>query len=161
MSLEYLGTSKAPVRRRALWIVLALVVALAAAGVWWTEHLRQDADLALASAAQEARDRTASGEAKVLSTLTYASPMIWSTSVPEDVRAGLRRLVEKEAAGVSSGLARLHEDVAGTIVLPWQGPQEKERDQVLALIEAERHRFDRIAADARDIGAVLAEPQPA
>ena len=47
-----------------------------------------------------AQDRARVGESQVLSTLQYATPMIWSASVPESVRADLRALVQASAATV-------------------------------------------------------------
>ena len=99
----------------------------------------------------------AAGERQVQGTLAYASPMIWSSAVPEGVRDDLRALVEASAAEVSGDLAVLRERVAGTTVLPWQEPQAAARAELLALIDAQRERFDGIARDASDIDRVLAD----
>ena len=162
MTIEYLET-KAPPRRR--WslltgLVVVLVVAIAAAMLVWSERAKSAANQTFAQAVAEAQDRARIGEGRVLSTLTYASPMIWSTEVPEDVRAGLRSLVETSAAEAAATLSQVVESVSGATVLPWQAAQQRARDEVMALVLAERARFDEIAADAREIGRVLARERP-
>ena len=47
--------------------------------------------------------------------------------------------------------------VAGTTVLPWQEPQAAARAELLALIDAQRERFDGIARDASDIDRVAVD----
>jgi hypothetical protein len=83
--------------------------------------------------------------------------MIWSAAVPEDVRDDLRALVEASAADVAADLGVLRDRVAATTVLPWHEPQAEARTELLALIDAQRDRFARIAADASDIDRVLAD----
>lgn len=159
LTLEYLRTS-APDRRRAPFFVAALIglVALVAAGfLRWSDSVRVDANEELAAAFSASVDGAASGERQVQGMLAYTSPMIWSASVPEDVRDGLRALVEASAAEVSVDLGALRERVAGTTVLPWHEPQAAARAELLSLIDAQQARFDGIARDASDIDRVLAD----
>jgi len=159
LTLEYLGTPERG-RRRAPFVVLSIVVlmAMVAGGfLWWSDSARQQVNGELAAAFGESTARAASGERQVQGTLAYASPMIWSASVPEDVRDDLRALVEASAAEVAADLGDLRDRVAATTVLPWHEPQAKARAELLALIDAQRDRFDRIANDASDIDRVLAD----
>ena len=162
MSLEYLATAAAPRRWpvRLLAGVVAVVGVVALAFVWWSESVRRDTNEALAAAVARAEDEARVGEARVLSTLTYASPLIWSTSVGDDVRAGLRGVVEQSARDVTVRLDTLAREVTATTVLPWQSAQHDARGDVLALVTAQRERFEAIAMDARAIAVVLATPGP-
>lgn len=159
LTLEYLGTPERG-RRRAPFVVLCVVVVLAAVGagfLWWSDTARQQVNGDLLVAFGESSARAASGERQVQGTLAYASPMIWSAAVPEEVRDDLRALVEASAADVAADLAVLRDQVAATAVLPWHEPQAVARAELLALIDAQRDRFDRIAGDASDIDRVLAD----
>ena len=160
MSLEFLGEEPTRRMRWLLPAVIALVAAVALVG-WWTEHLRQQADETFATAVTQVQEDARAGQAKVLATLTYASPMIWSSEVSDSVRADLRKVVQGSAAEVVTGLRRVREDVASTRVLPWQGDQVADRTAVLRLVDAYLGRFEEIAADARQIGTVMARPSPA
>jgi hypothetical protein len=159
VSLEYLGEEPT---RRTRWLLPALVVLVTAVALvgWGTEHVRQQADETFATAVTQVQEDARAGQAKVLSTLTYASPMIWSTEVSESVRADLRQVVQGSAAQVVTGLRKVREDVATTRVLPWQGDQVADRAAVLRLVDAYLGRFEEIAADARQIGTVMAQPSP-
>lgn len=162
MTLEYLAT-EAPPRRRQSWavgIVVAVLVALATGFLWWSDTVRRNANDQLASAFVSAQEQARIGEATVLSTLVYAQPMIWSSSVSEDVRVGLRDLVEDDAAAAAAELRAIAEDISGTLVLPWQASQREAQEAVLALVGEYESRVARIAEDVRVIGAVMAEPAP-
>lgn len=159
LTLEYLGTP-APDRRRAPYIVASVVglLALLAAGfLWWSDSVRVAATDELVSTFEESKARSASGERVVQGTLAYATPLIWSAAVPEDVRDGLRRVVEDSAAVVAEDLGSLRERAVATVVLPWHEAQLEAREELVALIDAQRARFDGIARDARDIDRVLAD----
>lgn len=161
MTVEYLAT-KAPSRRPS-WLIgvaVLLVVAAVAGFLWWSDGVRRDALQSMADAVTTAQDRARIGQGRVMSTLAYTSPMIWSASVPEEVRAGLRELVELSAADASATLSSVADEVAGLRILPWQSAQLEARDQVLDFIAAERLRFDRITEYAGNLGEVLAEPDP-
>jgi len=160
VSLEYLGDE--PSRRfRFVLPAVIVLVAVVALVAWWSESVRHRADETLATAATEVQQDARAGQAKVLSTLSYASPMIWSSEVSESVRSGLRKVVQGSAAQVVVGLRAVREDVASTRVLPWQSDQVHDRAAVLALVDAYLGRFQEIAADARQIGTVMAQPSPA
>jgi hypothetical protein len=159
--MEYLSSPRSP--RRATGIAAGLLIVLVAGAglfLWWSDLVQRRADESFASAVAEAQARTRVGEATVLSTLAYASPMIWSASVPDGVRSDLRTLVEASAARAADGLATARGEASGALVLPWQRTQLDTRDRVLALIDELRHRFDSIAADAAAIGRVMARPAP-
>jgi len=157
--MEYLGTRGRERRRApvAAAVVVALIGALAAGFLWWSDSVRRSANEELLATFAESSARADAGERSVQGTLAYASPLIWSASVPESVRAGLRALVEASAAEVARDLARTRDRVAGVPILPWQQPQLAARDELLALIDAEQQRFAGIAADASDIDIILAD----
>lgn len=157
--LEYLGTP-APDRRRAPYVaaaVIGLLALLAAGFLWWSDSVRHAATEELVSTFEESTARSASGERSVQGMLAYATPLIWSADVPEDVRDGLRDVVEESAAVVAGDLIGLRERAAATMVLPWQQPQLEAQAELVALIDAQQARFDGIARDARDIDRVLAD----
>jgi hypothetical protein len=159
VTLEYLSAS-APDRRRAPYVVAAVIglLALIAAGfLWWSDSVRSSANEELLATFEESAARSASGERAVQGMLAYATPLIWSADVPEDVRAGLRGVVEESAAVVAVDLLGLRERAAATMVLPWQQLQLEAQAELVALIDAQRARFDGIARDARDIDRVLAD----
>lgn len=159
LELEYLGTDGRPSRRapRVVAAVIGLLALLAAGFLWWSDSVRSSANEALMTTFEESAARSASGERAVQGMLAYATPLIWSADVPEDVRAGLRGVVEESADVVAVDLARLREQAAATMVLPWQQPQLEAQAELVALIDAQRARFDGIARDARDIDRVLAD----
>ncbi len=104
MSLEYLGEEPS---RRLHWVlpvIVALVVVIAALG-WWSESVRANAAETLATDVSQVQSDAEAGQAKVLSTLTYAYPLIWSSQVSEKVRSSLRKVVEGSAAEVVTDLA--------------------------------------------------------
>ncbi len=120
--------------------------------------MRSSANEQLSAAFRDAVEGAAAGERQVQGTLAYASPMIWSASVPEDVRDG------PEGAGRGDRRGRVREPRASSAsgwparrVLPWHEPQAAARAELLALIDAQRARFDGIANDASDIDLVLAD----
>ena len=147
-------------RRRVPRLALTLVAffAVTVAGfLWWQDSVRQSATDQLVAAFAAADARAASGERQVQGMLAYASPMIWSTSVPEDVRDGLRGLVEASAADVAADLDAIGANAEGTMVLPWQQQQLEAREAVLTLIADQQARFGGIAEDASDIDMILAD----
>jgi hypothetical protein len=159
--MEYLGSAVAARRStRPLAMLLVASVILAALFLWWSDGVRRNADESVAAVVAEARERTRVGEARVLSTLAYASPMIWSESVPEDVRRDLRALVQASAAQSAADLGRVAARAGSIYVLPWQAPEAHAREQAVVLAGLLRERFELIAADARVLGEVLAEPAP-
>ncbi len=160
--IEYLGTPGTGGRRVGVLVSVAVVVVVVVgvAFAWWSDAVRTSANAEFVRALDASTARVASGDRQVQGTLAYASPMIWSTAVPADVRAGLRDLVEGSAAGVSGDLAAVADQVSAVRVLPWQGAQAQARDALLALIVEQQRRFDRIAADAAAIGGVLGQEPP-
>jgi hypothetical protein len=162
LTTEYLSVGQDDPPRWPRLLVAGLVaLALVAVGVsWWSGHVRQQANDLLGVAVSDADHRARAGEAVVLSTLQYASPMIWSTMVGGDVRAELRAVVERSAAQVVLTLKRTRESADATFVLPWDRTQLKAKDAVLELVDAQLSRFETIASDATSIGEVLAAPAP-
>ena len=162
MTIEYLATPRTPTRlpRRAIIAVVVAVVLVAGLFVWWTDAVRREANETLAAALQDTSQGAKAGQARVLSTLAYSYPMIWSTSVPYGLRTGLREVVESSAGEVAADLRRVRADVAAVRVLPWQADQQVAQREVLALIDAHLARFDRMSADAASIGPVMSETDP-
>jgi hypothetical protein len=162
MTTEYLsvGHDDPPRWPRIVLVALVALVAVAAGVSWWTGHVRQQANDSLGAAVSDANHRAKAGEAVVLSTLQYASPLIWSTMVGGDVRAELRAVVERSAEEVVLTLQQTRESAEGTFVLPWDHTQAQAKDAVLELVDEQLGRFEAIAADAASIGPVLAVPAP-
>lgn len=163
MSVEYLATEREPSRHRpSPWLTVAVlvVVLLASLVVIGSELVRRQANASMAAALQVAQDQSRIGTGSVQSTLAYASPMIWSESVSEEVRAGLREVVQDSAADVVGRLAAVRQEVDAVTVLPWQRAQLLARDRLSAHIAAQQERFARISRDARSIGAALEAPAP-
>lgn len=159
MSQEYLGEEPGGRRLMVIAGVLALVVAVGGIG-WWSQSTADSTNATLDIAVVDVQDQAATGEAQVMGTLNYASPMIWSTTVSPDVRAGLRRLVQASAADVAERLNAIRDSVADAPVLPWQADLARSRDRVLGLVDAYVTRFHRISLDAGRIGEVMGEPKP-
>lgn len=158
-AFEYLGMEDRPApRRRSVLagIAVALVAVLVGGALWVNDHARSSANDELSSAFSEAAQQARIGEQSVISTLAYASPMIWSTQVTEDVRAGLRALVQDSAADVVARLDVVRDRAMSVRVLPWHAEQQRAKAEVLALLADQRERFAGIARDARDIDLVLA-----
>lgn len=158
-AFEYLGAEEGRAPRRGPMVAGALVAAFAllvGLVLWGNDHMRSAANEDLATAYRTTTQRADAGEQLVIATLAYASPMIWSSQVGEDVRAGLRALVQGSAAQVVGELDEVHDQVSSIRVLPWQHDQEHARETLLALIGEQRQRFAGIARDARDIDLVLA-----
>ena len=159
VTFEYLGVEQ---RRRPRWLpaiggVLAALAVIVVAFLWWSDTVRQAAADELAQVFADAQARAASGERQVQGTLAYASPMIWSAEAPEDVRAGLRDIVEASAADVAADLSGLRDRAAAATILPWHREQEAARAELLDLVDAQQARFAGIAADLTDIDIVLAD----
>lgn len=162
MTIEYLAT-EAPPRRRWSWVTgvaIALVVALAGGLLLWSERTKSDANDSISAAVFQAQERARTGEGRTLSTLAYASPLIFSTEVSSTVQSGLWSLVEQSAVEAAAGLTELANSVSDVRLLPWQRAQQDARESALGFILAERARFDRIAADGHQIGRVMAEERP-
>ena len=147
------------VRRWPLWLALAVLGALTAAGLGlrWSDSVAGSARAELAQLLARSEEVASAGERSVQGTLAYASPMIWSSSVPEDVRAELRALVQASAEDTVTELEALRARAAGVLVLPWQESIEQARHEVDVLLQAQTERFAGISADARDIDRVLAD----
>jgi hypothetical protein len=162
MTVEYLaaGEDVRPRWRRPLAAAVLFLVVVAVAAAWWTGRVRQEANVVLSGAVEQADHQSRAGQAVVESMLRYASPMIWSTLVGGDVRAGLRKVVEGSAQEVVVTLERTRTAADGAFVLPWDGTQRQAKQEVLRLVDAHLARFQRIAKDATAIGAVLGEPEP-
>ena len=159
MSQEYLGEEPGGRRLMVVAAVLALVAGVIGLG-WWSQSTADSTNATLDIAVVDVQDQAAAGEAQVMGTLNYASPMIWSTTVSPDVRAGLRQLVQASAADVAGRLSVIRDAVADAPVLPWQADLARSRDRVLGLVDAYLTRFQQIARDAGRIGEVLGKPKP-
>ena len=162
MSVEYL-VAKAPPSRRMPWLIgaaIVLVVGAIAGFVWWSDAVARQANASMLATVTTVEDQSRIGEARVTSTLEYASPMIWSTSVPDNVAADLRELVQQSAKDASATLDESAEVVKALRILPWQASQSDAREAVLAYIAELKARVDAIADSAGKIGLVMAEPAP-
>jgi hypothetical protein len=162
VTVEYLSTGdSAGLRWRRPVVVVVVLLALMASGiVWWSGRVHQQANESLGQAITDADHEARAGEAVVLSMLQYSSPLIWSTMVGEDVRAELRKVVQRSAEEVVVTLRGTRRSIDGTFVLPWDGTQREAKEALLAVVDGQLRRFERIAADASSIGSVLARPGP-
>lgn len=138
-------------------VVIASVAVVVVAFIWWVDRMGQAAADELALVFADTQARTESGERLVQGTLAYASPMIWSADAPEDVRAGLRDIVEDSAGEVAADLSVLRDRAATVVTLPWHRLEQQARAEVLEFVAAEQARFEAIAADVTDIGLVFAD----
>ena len=129
---------------------------------WWSDCRPRQANAEFVRALDASTARVAVRRPSVQGTLAYASPMIWSTAVPADVRAGLRdarggaappRSSGDLAAVAGHGVGGARPAVAGR---PGAGP----RRRCWRCVERARARFDRIAADAAAIGLVCSAGPP-
>jgi uncharacterized membrane protein YqiK len=139
---------------------IVILVAVAAMVAWWSGRTRDEANVALGQAVVHASRDARAGEDVVLSMLQYTSPAIWSTMVGEDVRAGLRGLVQGSASQVVRTLEDTRATADATFVVPWDGTQLRAKEAVLELVDAHLDRFARIARDAKEIGPVFSESPP-
>jgi hypothetical protein len=161
LPIEYRGREpRRRLPRRWAVVALTLFAALVVLPVWANSAVIDRANAELGAAFARSQEQVDVGEGQVLATLAYSQPMIWSALWPESTRSGLRDLVRASAADAADRLARTRAAVAGTLVLPWQSEQRDARARLLTLIDAERSRFARIAADARAIADVLGSPRP-
>lgn len=155
--MEFLGD---PPRRVPRWITLSAGVAVASVtligGYLW--YAGNHAKEAVSQASLAAQQQAVAGQERVLSTLAYASPMIWSSLVPEGVRADLRRLVQASAADVVSQLGDQRETIANTRFFPWQDDVAQQRDEAITAIDAQLSRFRAVAHDARALSTAFAQP---
>jgi len=162
VTLEYLEVGE---RSRPRWqgflVGAVVLIALTAAVVaWWSGRLREQANESLGLAIVDVSRDARAGEDVVLSMLQYTSPAIWSTMVGEDVRAGMRGLVQSSADEVVRTLQETRAAAAGTFVVPWDDTQQRAKAAVLDLVDAHLARFERIARDAKAIGPVFGETPP-
>jgi hypothetical protein len=149
---EVLGTDDPPAGRRrpALPGGRRLVVPLVVAAVL----------LVVADGAQGRREtdqlltRVAAGEAaatyadrRLSGTVEYTSSQLSSPQVPAAVRAGLRRLVEGEAAGQVPALRRARVRLAAVRVLPWHEGQRQARAASVRLLDARTRRLQEVSRD--------------
>jgi hypothetical protein len=161
-TMEYIQTPRAERRRPTIALTIGVLALVAGALLfaWWSDSVRRATNDRLADVVAASSARVVTGEAVVTGTLAYASPMIWSAAVSEEVRAGLRAVVQDSAAQVAVDLAATRASAADVTVLPWQAAQATAREQVLSLLDTEIARFERIAADATTIGEVLGVDPP-
>lgn len=158
--MEYLAAGRSPVPGRVVAVVVALVVALAVGVVAATTVLADRARTAIGTSLATAGEQSRAGAASVRGTVAYAEPLVWSASVPDDVRTGLQRVVRDDAARVAGTLAVLADDLRGAVLLPWQGAERAERDAAVARILALAEPFALVARDIRNLPALPVAARP-
>jgi hypothetical protein len=158
--MEYLAAGRSPVPGRLVAIAVALVAALALGAVAATTILADRARTAIGTSLAAADEQSRAGAASVRGTVAYAEPLVWSASVPDDVRASLQRVVREDAARVAGMLAGLADDLGGAVLLPWQGTERAERDAAVARILSLAEPFALVARDVRNLPALPAVARP-
>lgn len=145
------GDDRAPRTRRWVWLVAALAVV--AALVAWADGAQRGREF------EAVVDRTAQGaqlarwaDGLVGSTVQYASPLLISTRVPADVRAGLGDLVSQSAGRGAADLRQARTALAETTVLPWHSALRQARDAAVAYLDARLAFLDAVAADHAALG---------
>lgn len=160
LPMEYLAAGRSPVPGRIIAIVVALVAVVALGVVAATTVLADRARTAIGTSLATADEQSRAGAASVRGTVAYAEPLVWSASVPADVRASLQRVVREDAARVAGALAGLADDLRGAVLLPWQGAERVERDAAVARILSLAEPFDLVARDVRNLPALPAVARP-
>ena len=138
---------------RGLLAALAVVALLLVVG-----EVAQDREVdALLRGVQAGQQASVYADRRLAGTVQYVSGSLTSASVPPAVRADLRRLVQREAAGQLPPLQAARDDVAKVRPLPWHGSVRTARASALAHLDA---RLGHLRAVASDLRALYA-PRPA
>ena len=147
---DLLGSDDPPRRRgRGLRLLApAVLVVLSVLADRWQTDREVDALLDRAAAGTESV-RYADG--RVLGTVRYAAPAMLSPSVRPQVRASLRDLVRREAAGQVGDLRAERAAAADVLVLPWHGAQRTARDRWVEYLDARVAYLDGVAADFAEL----------
>ena len=149
------GSERPPRPRRAL-VLLVLLALLATGAVVADDAVRRHEAAVLARQAGTAQDAVTYADGRVAATVHYTMPLLVSARQPAQVRAGLARLVEQEAAAQIAPVQRERAVLAAVRVLPWHGAQRRVRAVQLDYLDAEVRHLRAAAADAR----VLFRPDP-
>ena len=139
---------------RGLLAALAVVALLLVVG----DRVVQEREVeALLHGVQAGQQASVYADRRLAGTVQYASGSLTSASVSPAVRADLRRLVQREAAGQLPPVQAARDDVARVRPLPWHGSVRAARDAALAHLDA---RLAHLRAVALDLRALYA-PRPA
>jgi hypothetical protein len=140
-------------RRR--WVAVAVALAVLALAFGADRRVHGDevrtARANLATAVQAADH----ADGLLQSTFEYSSPLIVSTRVPDEVRAGLRALVMQAAADGAAELRTVRASVARTDVLPWHTDTRRSREATLAFLDA---KIAFLTEGSRDYNALDLQP---
>jgi hypothetical protein len=153
--MEYLDAGRSPLPGRWIGAGIAVVVILAALLATATGVLGGRARAAVTESIAAADEQARAGLASVRGTLAYAEPLVWSSSVPEDVRLSLQELVRADALRVATGLTSLADGLRDTWLLPWQGTDRSERDAAVERIQRMAAPFGEAAEDVRRVPVLL------
>ena len=107
-------------------------------------------------AVQAGQDAGVYADRRLAGTVQYASGSLTSSSASEAVRADLRRLVQREAAGQVPLLQAARDDVERVRLLPWHRPSRVARASAVEHLDA---RLAHLRSVSRDLRALYA-PRP-
>lgn len=142
------GSERPPRSRRTL-VGLVLLALLATGVVVADDAVRRSEAAALVRRAAAAQDAVRYADGRVAATTHYTLPLLVSAAQPTQVRAGLARLVEREAAAQVAPVQRERAAVAEVRVLPWHGAQRRAQRALLAYLDARVQHLRAAAADVR------------
>jgi hypothetical protein len=127
--------------RRWPWVVLILVVVIAAVGAGVDARRRTDEAAELLGGIEQSQSTMTYAERSVVATVTYASPALVLSKTPGAVRQDLVQLVEEAVAKGAGSVRAVRSDVAGMTFWPWHDDLEAARTAYLAYLD---HRLARL-----------------
>jgi hypothetical protein len=136
-------------RRRRWWVASAVVllVVLTLFGVDQRSRYREnDALIDQVSGTQSA---LAYADGRIGSAVQYTRPALTSAAVPESVRAGLRAIVQKEAAARVAPLLTRRQALADVPVRSWHHDQVRAKTAYAAYLDARIAAYRAISVDLR------------
>ena len=134
-------------------LLLGAVLGLLLVGDAAARRLEADA---LLERARQGQATVTYADRRISATVQYASPQLSSPTAPAAVRADLRALVRREAAGQVASLQRRRDEAASTPALPWHRTHRRARTAYVAHLDA---RLARLRTVSEDLSALYV-PQP-
>jgi hypothetical protein len=95
---------------------------------------------------------------RLAATIEYAGPLLRAPDAPPDVRADLRRMVEREAAGQVPALQRARDRAAALRVLPWHAAEQRAQAASVRLLDARLQRLEEASRSIARLYQRLPEP---
>jgi hypothetical protein len=143
-------------RHRRWWWVAAAVVLVVLAAFAVDQRSRYRENDALIEQVTRGQSALAYADGRIGSAVGYTRPALTSNAVPERVRAGLRAIVQKEAAARVEPLLRQREALAAVPVRSWHHDQVRAKKTYAAYLDQRIAAYRAISLDLR----ILFRPQP-